>query len=119
LSQKKKEPVLFTAKDWNGKDVVLYKSVFQAHIARLHFDAALFTETVKTNLANPIRVIENRAAGSECAIYNIPIGNDPLLVVSIKKGGWFKDRGIATFYGSDESRCPKGKQIWPKQNNRK
>jgi hypothetical protein len=110
----KKRDIIFTAKDWNGRDVVLDRQTLLAHVFLYHIDEAISVDRVKSNLSKPRIVIENAAAKSENAIYDVEIGGHPCLLVAIKQG-WLKKRQIATFYGVPKGFQPPGRVIWPKK----
>jgi hypothetical protein len=98
--------------DWHGREVLLDKDTYRDHIARLHIDAALLTETLKAQFSNPLEVRKNESANSENAIYDIPCGDHMHIVVAIAKRHPWNSRLISSYYGCSDSRLPKGKVIW-------
>ena len=111
----KKRDIIFTAKDWNGRDVVLDRATLLAHVLRYHLDEGIFVDRVKQNLARPRIVVENKGNRSENAIYDVEIGGHPCLLVAIKQGWLGKTRRIATFYGVEKGYTPPGPVLWPKK----
>jgi hypothetical protein len=108
-----KSDIVFSGRDWRGREVVLLKNTLKRHIGYLHFDELLVADTLKSRLSEPLRVIENRAAGSEQAIYDIEVSGHPYLQVNIKYGRTYRGRTvnlIVTFYGVDA--FPPGRVIW-------
>ena len=100
-------------RDWKGREVLLLKSTLKYHVASFHYDEVLVVDQLKRALHSPRIVIENRAAGSENAIYDIPVGGHPCLLVAIKDRGWMQKRIIVTFHGMKWEDRPKGRVLWP------
>jgi len=96
----------------------LLRRTYNDHICRFHTDAALAIDRVKQNFAHPTYVIDCRAAESENAIYALPVGGDPWIVVAVKVR-WFglKKRVISTWYACPQAQLAdelkKGRQIFP------
>ena len=65
----------------------LLKSTLKYHIAAFHYDEVLVVDELKRKLSSPRIVIENRAAGSENAIYDIAVGGHPTLTGSHQRSG--------------------------------
>lgn len=94
--------------------MILLKSTLRNHVGRFHLDELFVLGSLKKLLANPAVVVENRAAKSEQAIYEIPVGGHPYLQVNIKYRGWLKGCLIVTLYGVDA--IPQGKQLWKQKS---
>lgn len=118
MSKKKKDKLIdCIVKDWNGKNVILLKSVCQEHIANAaHNDSYLYYETLKSELKNPEFVVESRRE-SNVKIANIKLTNrrHNYLIVVIKYAKFLNKligmhNYVATFYPTDKSK--KGKIIW-------
>lgn len=107
-----KKDIAVVLTDWKGRTVYLDKQTWRDHIGRLHFDELLKVETLKENFSQPFEVRENRAAGSENAIYDIKCGHKDFLVVAIKVRKLWGARVISTYYASDIADLPTGKVIW-------
>lgn len=91
------------------------KATLKQHVARLHVDEVLIVDTLRRNFATPRVVIENKGARSEQAIYDIPVGGHPCLLVAIKYRGWLRTHLIVTFYGIEETQIPQGRVLWGKR----
>jgi hypothetical protein len=106
----RRRDIAFRAKDWNGRDILLLKSTLTQHVARFHFDELLVIDELRRRLPNPLVVIENPGAGSEQAIYDIPVGGHAYLLVAVKYRRWLGKGLIVTLYGTDQ--IPEGRQLW-------
>lgn len=96
-----------------GREVLLLKDTLKYHVATFHFEEVLVVEQLKRAFPSPRIVIENRAADSENAIYDIPVGGHQCLLVAIKYRGWPKKRIIVTFHGMSWEDRPRGRVLWP------
>jgi hypothetical protein len=108
----RKKEIAFSVRDWKGREVLLLKSTLKYHVATFHYDEVLIVDRLKREFPSPRIVIENRPAESENAIYNIPVGGHPCLLVAIKERGWPKRRIITTFHGMKWEDRPKGRVLW-------
>ena len=119
LTRIPRKEIIFSARDWKGREVILLKTVLKQHVSRFHVDEVLILDTLKKQLAVPRVVVENPGAKSEQAIYDIPSGGHPCLLVAIKykrvMGRWFGNL-IATLYGIQESQIPPGKVLYGNRN---
>lgn len=112
-----KSEIIFLARDWKGRDVVLLRSTLKQHVARFHFDEVLVLDALKSQFDRPDIVIENAGAGSEMAIYSIPSGGHQRLLVAIKYSRWMPRwlrslNLIVTLYGIDGGYMPQGRVLW-------
>jgi hypothetical protein len=123
LKRLRNKEIVFQTKDWLGRDVFLDKQTYNNHIARLHLEAALAVDRIKTELSRPTYVVYCKAAKSENAILAVPVGDHPWVIVAITTkwitGTLSKMRVISTWYSipNDELvlELDKGPIIWPNQ----
>ena len=113
----KRPDVVAELRCWRNRKVLLHRSTLLGHVLRLHFDEAFVVGAMKRNFGSPICVIDNKKNGTVNAIYDIPTGGHPWLLVAIKfhnsllKGT--RSHFIKTFYGV--SYIPAGPLIWGKK----
>jgi hypothetical protein len=106
---KGKPDIVWEARCWNGRKVILHRHTLKDHILRFHFDEAFVVDAMKRRLHEPICVIDNRRHGTANAFYDIESGGHAWLLVAIK----FQTLGsnfIKSFYGV--SRIPEGPISW-------
>jgi len=106
--------IIWTTLDWEGREVILDRQTLKSHILRYHHDMAFLVDTIKSGLAKPRVVIENKKHKSDNAIYDFGFGGFPWTLVSVKYG-WLKKRQVSTIYGIEKGYQPKGKILWPKK----
>lgn len=111
----KKKDVVFSTRDWLGREVILDRQTLKTHVLRYHYDAAFILETLKAQFHAPRIVIENKHNRSDNAIYDLACGGFPCTLVAVKPGWVLKKRQISTIYGVDKGYQPKGKILWPKK----
>lgn len=111
--------VVLSARDWQGREVVLDRQTLQAHILRYHYDVAFILEALKAQFSKPRIVIESKQNKSENAIYDLPCGGMPCTMVAVKQGWLLKKRQIATIYPVENGYQPKGRVLWPTKKNAK
>jgi hypothetical protein len=114
LVRLKKKEIVWTTRDWEGREVTLDRQTLKDHILRYHYEAAFIVDAIKASLSEPHIVIENKKQRSENAIYNLACGEHPWTLVAIKHG-WLKRRQISTIYGIEKGCYPKGRTLWPKK----
>lgn len=100
----KKPDSVWEVQCWDNRKVVLHRSTLKAHVLRFHLDSAFVVDALKRNLHQPICVIDNKKHGTVNAIYEIPSGGHPYLLVSIKFQKMMRKLArqpnfIKTFYG--------------------
>ncbi len=80
----KKPDIVWEARCWNNRKVILYRHTLKDHVLRFHFDEAFVVDALKHNFHQPICVIDNRKHGTVNAIYDIPVGGHRWLLVAVK-----------------------------------
>lgn len=110
--------IVWEARCWNNRKVVLHRHTLVGHVLRFHFDEAFVVDALKRNFHLPICVIDNRKNGTVNAIYDIQVGGHRWLLVAIKfqkLGGRLKREPhfIKTFYGVSD--IPGGPVLWGKR----
>lgn len=114
----KRPDIVWEAKCWNNRKVILYRHTLTDHVLRFHFDEAFVVYALKSNLHHPICVLDNRRHGTANAIYDIQVPGHKWLLVAIKFQGLAskfvrKANFVKTFYGVSE--IPEGRVLWGKR----
>jgi hypothetical protein len=115
LARLKKRDIIFSVRDWLGREVILDRQTLKAHVLRYHIDAAFIVDSLKEQFARPRIVIENKKHKSENAIYDLAFGDFPCTLVAIKQGWLLQKRQILTMYGIPRDYLPKGRMLWPQK----
>jgi len=109
LPGKRKDKVLKTYRDWEGRDVVLYIKRYQNHILKNHPTDIDMLNYFEEALKNPDSVVKARYEDSYWANYRIDKGVYLTVLVGVTGGV----RNIRTALTRRSPR--KGRVIWPKK----